>query len=828
MGVNFIADSGAEQGGGAGVVDPFISAVQDQIEEGLDRSGMYIYVIDRECRFRYISPSAAWSIGRSQEDIIGRTPGEIGIPAGVCAEIKGLVDATFNGRKSIRGTFKTNVKGEELFEFDSTPIFAGGTEPVAVLALVFDRTVQAMERKSLEAIARINDVVRSSIDPDELVSKTVNAVAGALDDDAFALVIKSEGRYTANHSMHLNTEDSKELSGEVIHVASQVIEGGEPVAIVDVSRDPRVHNDMVSKYGGGSMLIIPVRISDKVRIALIFVRLKVRPFSNNEMNLGAKIATSVAVAINDQLLQHELKGAGRERENMLITLARESERITSILDATPVSIGLFEHDGADYCLTLCNNLFRNRVLSRASRPLEGSRFEDLVRPEEVEPCRKMVDEAFRTGQIQISKDHMHSYGEAVYPTQVMITPLSRNPRAFLLVGVNITEMVNARKQVEEYAARIEAERARLRAIIDNLPVGVVLVDAAGAVLESNKKRSEIWGSGVVREINAGGRCPIKAKWSNNGMQVPKDGWPISRALKNGEFVKGEMIDVIHPDGKHGTELLSAAPVHDSKGKRIGAVGIVQDVTEQRQLEHEALEAKERAEMYLDLLTHDIQGYNTAISGYIQLALGKDKQGKKKDELNKALDAINASSDLIDTMRKIQLVEMHDTSRGHTELSSILDEVIEDVKMIGGERTHIERATYPESYIIASPMIREVFFNILVNSVRHSDKEVHINIRQNRSYDGGREYHKLIIEDDGPGIPDDVKPRVFLRKYRGRTKAQASGLGLYLTKRLVEEHGGKIWVEDRVPGDYAKGARFIVHLPAVALPIAHVDLGSHEV
>ena len=145
-GVYFIADSGAEHGGGAGVVDPFISAVQEQIEEGLDRSGMYIYVIDRGCRFRYISPSAAWSIGRPQEDIIGRTPSEIGIPEDLCVAIKGLVDATFNGRKSIRGTFKTNVKGEELFEFDSTPVFAGGAEPVAVLALVFDRTAQAMSK----------------------------------------------------------------------------------------------------------------------------------------------------------------------------------------------------------------------------------------------------------------------------------------------------------------------------------------------------------------------------------------------------------------------------------------------------------------------------------------------------------------------------------------------------------------------------------------------------------------------------------------------------------------------------------------------------------
>jgi PAS domain S-box-containing protein len=819
-----MADGMAEQEHEPGSDDPFISAVRAQIEEGLDRSGMYIYIIDRDCRFQYISSPAAQSLGRKQEEVIGRTPEEAGIPDQVGADIKVLVNATLEGKKAIQGVFKTNVRGEEQFEFDSTPIFAGGPEPVAVLALVFDRTVQAMERKALEAIARINDFVRSSLDPTELVSKTINAVSGALDDDAFALVIQNSGRWMAKHSARLGPEDSENLAAEAIRIASHFIDGGQAVAIEDAAKDQRFDQDAISKHGGGSALIIPVSISDSVKIVLMFVRLKVRPFTKNEISLGEKIASSMAVAIKDQLMLQELKNASHEREAMLTMLAHESEKLTSILDATPVSIGLFESDGKDYRLILCNNIFRNRVLLSVPRPLEGKRFEELARPEEIAVGAAMVERAFKTGQTCVSHDHLHNYDTFAYPSQLMITPLSIDPSSFLLVGVDISELVNARRQVEEYAARIETERARLRTMIDNLPVGVVLVDAAGKVLEANDKRIEIWGSKMVKEQIIDTVHAVRAKWSNNGMPVPKDGWPITRALKNGEFIKGEMVDVVRSDGRHGTELLSAAPIHDSKGKRIGAVGILQDVTEQRQLEHDALEAKERAEMYLDLLTHDIQGHNAAISGYIQLAMAKDKQGKKKDDLQKALDSITASTGLIDTMRKIQMVEMHDASHGQMELNSMLDEVIEDIKMIGGDRTHITKVTTPNSYTMASPMIREAFWNILVNSVKHSEGEVHISIRQNRSYDGGREYHKFIIEDDGPGIQDDVKPKVFLRKYRGRTKAQGSGLGLYLTKRLVEEHGGRIWVEDRVPGDSTKGARFIVHLPAVVMPQDQVENG----
>jgi signal transduction histidine kinase len=50
--------------------------------------------------------------------------------------------------------------------------------------------------------------------------------------------------------------------------------------------------------------------------------------------------------------------------------------------------------------------------------------------------------------------------------------------------------------------------------------------------------------------------------------------------------------------------------------------------------------------------------------------------------------------------------------------------------------------------------------------------------------------------------------------RGRTKTTGSGLGLYLVKKLVEDLNGRVWVEDRVPGDHSRGARFVVLLPAV--------------
>jgi len=103
---------------------------------------------------------------------------------------------------------------------------------------------------------------------------------------------------------------------------------------------------------------------------------------------------------------------------------------------------------------------------------------------------------------------------------------------------------------------------------------------------------------------------------------------------------------------------------------------------------------------------------------------------------------------------------------------------------------------------------------LSNSIKHSTGPVEISIVLNKVFEAGREHYKVWVEDDGPGIPDDLKSKLFQRKMRGRTKTTGSGLGLYLVKKLVEDLNGRVWVEDRVPGDPSKGARFVVLLPAV--------------
>jgi signal transduction histidine kinase len=115
-------------------------------------------------------------------------------------------------------------------------------------------------------------------------------------------------------------------------------------------------------------------------------------------------------------------------------------------------------------------------------------------------------------------------------------------------------------------------------------------------------------------------------------------------------------------------------------------------------------------------------------------------------------------------------------------------------------------------VLASELLRDVFANLVMNSIKHSTGPLTIDIEVTNTLENGKKFCKVIVSDNGPGIPDDIKKVLFNRFIRGSTKARGSGLGLYIVKSLVGDFKGRVWVEDRIPGNYREGCKFIVILP----------------
>ncbi|BAI61251.1 putative histidine kinase [Methanocella paludicola SANAE] len=279
--------------------------------------------------------------------------------------------------------------------------------------------------------------------------------------------------------------------------------------------------------------------------------------------------------------------------------------------------------------------------------------------------------------------------------------------------------------------------------------------------------------------------------------------------------------IMMPDGtiRYVTSVADKV-VRDHDGTAKWVYGISQDITERKQAEVELQEAKEQAELYVDLMGHDINNMNQIGMGYLELALrALELEGSLGPQyrtfIEKPYEAFESSSRLIDTVIKLRRAKALDIRMEVVDLGRILDEAKARYSLVPGRSitinthySHVRR--YP---VMANVLLADVFSNLLGNSIKHSEGPLAIDIRLSPRAEPDGKYYVVTIEDNGPGIPDDLKAGLFARFHRGRTKAKGTGLGLFLVKMLVESFSGKIWVEDRVPGDFRKGSKFVVVLRA---------------
>lgn len=244
-----------------------------------------------------------------------------------------------------------------------------------------------------------------------------------------------------------------------------------------------------------------------------------------------------------------------------------------------------------------------------------------------------------------------------------------------------------------------------------------------------------------------------------------------------------------------------------------------DVTARKRAESEVLEAKRQAELYLDLMGHDIVNLNQIAQGFLEMALASpDLTPAQKALIEKPLEAVKSSSRIIANVRKLQKAEAGEFPSKTVDVCSILEELTARYASAPDRRVTIDFAHHLPCYTPANELIGDIFSNILGNAIKHSDpqKPLTISVEIENIVWAEKSYFRITIEDDGPGICDELKEKLFSRFTRGETRTSGKGLGLYIARTLVHSFKGKIWVEDRVQGDFARGTRFVVLLPVAEL------------
>jgi len=249
---------------------------------------------------------------------------------------------------------------------------------------------------------------------------------------------------------------------------------------------------------------------------------------------------------------------------------------------------------------------------------------------------------------------------------------------------------------------------------------------------------------------------------------------------------------------------------------IGQVAVCIDKMAQRISEdHEKILAeRNRAELYLDIMGHDINNLNQTVLGNLELILEDSNLTEdEKESIEMSLIATRSSADIINTVRRLQQLSEEKLGLERLDINDAILESIKEAPHPADKKITINYTPTKGLVVECVPILKEIFSNLINNSIKYSGPEVAIDIETGQSTLWDKKYYTVTVSDNGIGIPDDIKPRLFNRFQRGTTKAHGKGLGLYIVKSVLEKCDGSVKVEDRVPGDPSKGAKFTVAIPA---------------
>jgi PAS domain S-box-containing protein len=265
------------------------------------------------------------------------------------------------------------------------------------------------------------------------------------------------------------------------------------------------------------------------------------------------------------------------------------------------------------------------------------------------------------------------------------------------------------------------------------------------------------------------------------------------------------------DGKIRTYRSHKFPVfREGKPPLIGGFSL--DITEQVEAEEQREEARARAEFFNDLMSHDINNMHQGIMASLELIMEDEELSDRlRGIAEKALNQVNRSVSLINNVKKFTMINQENIQLEKTDPAESLTVAIETVKQTFPNRsvtvkTNIGKGKY---CIMANEFLQDVFYNLLHNAVKVTDSEtVELEVETKLTQSG--EYLRMDFVDWGSGIDDTMKGTI-LAGLDERVR-RVSGVGLTLVKQIMDQHSGKISVEDRVQGDHTKGARFVLLLP----------------
>lgn len=443
---------------------------------------------------------------------------------------------------------------------------------------------------------------------------------------------------------------------------------------------------------------------------------------------------------------------------------------------------------------------------------------DLTHLEDVASSRHLVQDMLRGGRHNhLEKRYLRRDGAAVWASRTgsVIRDQEGNPGHFLIMIENISERRRAENALKESTRQLEAALHANELVMDNSQDVICTIDHAGRFVTTNAACEHLWGYTPAELI---GRNYADLVHPDDRLKTVEADATARRKGKITDFVNR----YIRKDGTL-VDVLWSASWSEADGSFFC---VAHDVTERQRIEKQLREAKEEADRanrakseFLSRMSHELRTPLNAILGFGQLL---EKQKPTPTQQNRLTYILKAGRHLLDLINEV--LDISRIEAGRLQLSTepvCIDDAIAEaadlIRPLAAERSihlSVSETLQPKEHVLADKQrLKQVLLNLLTNGVKYTPAGGSVSIR---CQSPSPEKIRFLIQDTGPGIPDEKLSRLFTpfdRLGAEQSEVQGTGLGLALSKRLIEEMNGSIGVETS-PGH---GSIFWIELSRTASP-----------
>ncbi|MEX0784082.1 MAG: ATP-binding protein [Dehalococcoidia bacterium] len=379
------------------------------------------------------------------------------------------------------------------------------------------------------------------------------------------------------------------------------------------------------------------------------------------------------------------------------------------------------------------------------------------------------------------------------------------------IAANVGFAIDQNRIHEERALVAQGLRdseERYRTLIEGLGLAVYTTDAEGRITLFNDNAAAMWGRSPTLGVDLW--CGSYRIFTPEGEPVAHEDCPMGVALREDRPVRGVEIMVERPDGARMMVLPHPTPLHDASGRLIGAVNVLANITEQKQMQQDLRDALRAKDDFLGQVSHELRTPLTQIGGNSEL-LRRRWRELDAEALQGSLDEVTSQAArmqrLVENMMILSRFErgMMPVTEPHLVQRLLGETVTEFRDRFRTTAVDLRMAGDLPPVETSASTIDQVIWNLLTNAQKYGPLDGPITVTA-AATDG---WVEVTVRDRGPGVSEADLEHLFEPYFRAATTPDhpsGLGLGLSVCKRLIEAQRGEIWARPHPEGGMEFGLR----------------------